>query len=280
MNQSGMKEVFSNLYRDGKLGFIILASLLISVCLVQKGSNDFLKSVLIAVPYGFGWVIFAWAITDRSVLRRPIPYIGIFFALFLEKMFWSLNVRNIIPSSISADEYVSYISKPHMVGIGFEEELGLQFVFLKFIVVLFVFMLIWYLSKPKDFKNRVKMRNGVLIFLSSFFMIGSYWIWELFGSIDSISYDWYVLLFIGIPIAVSLLLLSLAITNIKNSIRYYLYCGVSFFAVIPFIPFYKIFYNFIWDQTVADVYIFIMYIVSYFGVFLCLLLLSKNKYLE
>lgn len=281
MSLNRFRDVFAGVFRDGKLCFIILASLLVSISLTQNGFNDLYKSVFIAVPYGFAWVVFAWAITDKSVFRRPLPYIGIFLALFLEKMYWSLNVKDTISSSISTEKYVSFLSKPHMAGVGFEGDINLQYVFLRFIVVLFVFMIIWYLSRPKDFKkNDVKASRGVLVFVSSFFMIGSYWLWELFGDISSISYDWYLFLFIGFPVVVSFVFLGFVLTNIKSNIRYYLYCGIGFFAVIPFVPFYKLFYNIVWNQNVADLYSFVSYVVSFFGVFLCLLLLSKSKYIE
>jgi hypothetical protein len=162
------------------------------------------------------------------------------------------------------------------------------FVIVEFIVMLTIFMVLWYLAKPKDFK-KISWKISLVIF-ASFLTTMPLWIFRAigyFGGNESvrwilvnIDYSWYSLLFNGLQIAIAMVIFAYVITNIKSIYKFVLYGLIFLFLLVPSFPF----FDFPFWRSSSDLFnvsgYFIVYGISYFIVFLSLLLLAKTKYIE
>ena len=238
-------DIFHSMAKDGKIYFIILAAILISISSIQSSSDLFVKILTIAIPYSFAWVILAWMITDRSILRKTAPYLGIFVILLLEKIY------------LFASETEDYF-----------------FILVKFVVILIVFLLLWHLAKPKDFtkKSFLKTKKMMLVVICSIIMTIPHWISTAVCSC-------YGFLTYGLFFAIALTLFSTVITNIAEKTRYILYALIFVFALITSTQTYFS-HGFNLDADMFTLAFFIANVISYFFIFLSLLLLSKTKYIE
>jgi hypothetical protein len=163
------------------------------------------------------------------------------------------------------------------------------FVIVEFVVMLIVFIVLWYLARPKDFKKISWIKTSLVIF-ASFLMTMPIWIWKAIGYfggneliisiIRNLDYSWHSLLFNGLQIAIAMVIIAYVITNIKNIYKFVLYGLIFLFLLVPHFPFFD-FVNWKFYNDIAHVaFYFIIYGISYFIVFLCLLLLTKTKYIE
>jgi hypothetical protein len=238
-------DIFHSIIKDGKIYFIILAAILISISSFQSSSELFIKILTIAVPYSFAWVILAWIITDKSILRKTAPYLGIFVILLLEKIY------------LFASETEDYF-----------------FILVKFVVMLTVFLLLWHLAKPKDFTKTsfLKTKKMILIIICSIIMTIPHWISTTVCSC-------YGFLTYGLFFAIALTLFSTIITNIAEKTRYILYALIFVFTLVTSTQTYFS-HEFNLDTNMFTLAFFIVNVTSYFFIFLSLLLLSKTKYLE
>jgi len=207
--------------------------------------NFYAEIFTIAIPQAFVWVIIAWMVTDKSILRKTTPYLGIFTVIFLEKIYLS---------SIEAIDYF--------------------YVFIKFVITITVFLILWHLARPKDFTktNSLKSKKMLIVIFTSISMIMPY-------LISTVVCGSYALIIHGLFFAAGLTAFSTVITNITGKTRYKLYTLVFVFALIVSIT--MSLNNGINLSLVPSTLIFfIVSFVSYFFIFLSLLLLTKTKYLE
>jgi len=284
--QKRIGEIFKPMYNDGKLAFILLATLLITLSIIASyltriPSYSFEKSFLIGVPFAFAWVVFAWAVTDQSILRKTRPYALIFFVILFEKMYWSIFFYLFPPEYLSnLSEFAGSLSISSK-WLNLYQNAQNVYIFVIFISMFILFFIIWYLAKPKELKER-KFSKILLIFISAILMTLHLWIWRVFSFI-TINMDllhWYNLIFYGIPVAIALVIFAFVITNIKSNSRYALYLLVGIFSLLPYLPIFgEIFWtrsSYFWNLAG---YFFVVGL-SYFVIFVSLLLISKAKYLE
>ena len=296
----GLNDIFKQITKDGKIIFIILATLLVTVSLIVNynihiGFLSLEKALLIGVPFSFAWVVFAWAITDQSILRKPFPYVCIFVVILIEKLYWAFFYFLFPP----VYETINEVSDNLALGFGYpmlsRDLINLLdsafwiFVVVEFIVMLIVFMVLWYLARPKDFK-KISWKKTSLVIFASFLITMPLWIWKAIGYfggnesilsiIRNIDYSWYSLFFNGLQIAIAMVIFAYVITNIKSIYKFILYCLIFLFLLVPNFPF---FYFVFWKSSNGlfnvSVYYFV-YGISYFIIFLSLLLLGKTKYIE
>jgi len=284
--QKRIGEIFKPMYNDGKLAFIILAALLITISIIASyltriPSYSFEKSFLIGVPFAFAWVVFAWAITDQSVLRKSSPYALIFFVILIEKMYWSIFFYLFPPDYLSdLSEFAGSLSISSNWLNLYQNAVNV-YIFVLFVSMFILFFILWHLTKPKEFKQKT-LSKIVLIFISAILMTSHLWIWRVFSFI-TVNIDllhWYNLIFYGIPVAIALIIFAFVITNIKSNYRYVLYLLIGIFSLLPYLPIFReIFWtrsSYFWNLTG---YFFVVGI-SYFVIFVSLVLLSKAKYIE
>jgi hypothetical protein len=296
----GLKHIFKQITKDGKIIFIILATLLVTVSLIVNYSihTGFLsleKALLIGVPFSFAWVVFAWAITDQSILRKPLPYVCIFVAILAEKLYWAFFYLLFPPVYETTNGVADALAlgsgnpMPSMDWLNLLDSAFWVFVFVEFFVLLIVFVVLWHLAKPKDFK-KISLKKTTLVIFASFLMTMPLWIWRAigyFGGSESLSwiirnidYSWYNLLFNSLQIAIAMVIFTHVITNIKSIYKFVLYGLIFLFLLVPSFPFFDFaFWRSSSDLINASAY-FIVYGISYFIVFLSLLLLTKTKYIE
>lgn len=272
-----IKETFKLLTKDGKIYFLILASFLMSIPAFIN-SSDFLTVLLIrAIPQSFAWLIIAWIITDITFVRKPAPYLIIFFLMFIDQIYYSL-FNNFYPEIYDKNQTF---------------DIHLIFVFIKIIITLFFIILFWYLSRPKEFTEKkydfIKNRKMIIVFLATFFMCLMWLYYPIylitgFHPLSLLSqnielFNWYSFIFTGIPMAIGMVLFAIIITNIKTKAKYNIYGVIGFFTLFQTIPF--VYYlNFVeWTVLTVDIYQFVISFISWFFVFLGLLLVSKNKYI-
>jgi len=238
-------DIFHSMAKDGKIYFIILAAILISISSFQSSSDLFVKILTNAIPYSFAWVILAWMITDRSILRKTTPYLTIFIILLLEQI------------SLPASEIKDYF-----------------LILIKFVVTLTVFLLIWYLAKPKDFTKTsfLKSKKMMLVIICSIIMTIPHWI-------STTICNCYGLLTYGLFFAIALTLFSTVITNITEKTRYILYALIFVFTLITSTQTYFS-HGFNLDANMFTLAFFVVNVILYFFIFLSILLLSKTKYIE
>jgi len=304
-----IKDILHSMKKDGKIILILLATFLITFSyvahiLVYFPPDSLVRIIIFYIPFSFAWLVLAWVITDKSILRTPYPYIVIFLVWFIEKIYWSLfywifpPVYNISGSEVS-DALSLGAGNLHIPS---KEWLNLQmnatylYIIIEIIVLLSVFIIFWYLSHPSDFSKRkykysdiMKNNRTLIVILGVFFMSMPSWLWHVSVSIFGkslleffVNFDiiiWYNFLIYGIPIAIGFVLFAVVITNIRDPVKHFLYLLVFIFVIIPYIPFYSIF-NVSWDKILVSFYYSIIYFVSYFFMFLSFVLLSKTKYIE
>jgi len=265
--------------KDGKLYFIILATLLITISSIAAYkipmyTHDFIKSSIVAISYAFTWVVFAWIITDKCILRKPYPYILIFILFFVERLYWSINYH-----------LFSYEN--------FNEAYNFYMIF-DLLIIICVFTIFWYLSKPKNFKDFnsfLKTKNMVYVLFAAFFTSMGIWLTkfilenssiELIQSIYETEFSFSSFIFItnAIPYIFGILFLSFVITNIRSNKKYGLYGIIILFSMLFFLPFDSfLFYGYSQDILKVIIY-FLFFGIAYFVIFTSLTLLSKTKYLD
>jgi len=259
------------------------------------------KALLLGIPYAFAWVVIAWIITDKSVLRKPYPYIVIFVVLFFEKIYWALFF-NLFPmtyrtnygsigNTLALGNGISGI--PSVEWFNLFENANNLFIVVEFIVGLVLFVTLWSLARPKDFEKLsfLKTKRMILLIVSAILMTIPLWIWraiseiggpelimDLFRNIDWV--DWYNLLFYGIPIAIAMVIFAFVITNIKSKAKNVLYLVILLSVLIPHIPIYDYMFWLRSSSTFTVFSYFFVFAVLYFVMFLSFLLLSKTKYIE
>lgn len=277
MNTTGtIKDVFQLLKNDGKLYLILLASFLISIPSFINSSEFLPTSLVRALPIAFAWLVLTWMITDLKIIRRPGPYLLIFFLIFIENIYYSI-FYNFYPE-IYENQTI---------------DINLLFVLTKIITTLLFILVIWYLSKPRDFARKkyefIKNKKIIIVVFSTFFvclpviyypiyLITGFHPLNLATNIDFL--NWYNFIFGGIPFTIGMLLLSVIVTNIKTKTKFYIYSIIGFFLLFQYLPF-RYYLNFSeWTSLTFDIYDFIINFTSWFFVFLGLLLVSKKNYLE
>jgi len=172
-------------------------------------SADFLKSSIVAISYSFSWVVLAWALTDRCILRKPNLYIILFVILFLEKMFWSFY-----PEISSYEQFLDIF---HL------------YIIIDFLIMIVFFTIFWYLTKPQDFKSLnsfLKTKNSIFVLFASFFITMPPWLTRFvldnagqdFLKIiysSNFSFNCFIFMTNAIPFIISLLFFSFIIKNIR-----------------------------------------------------------------
>lgn len=302
-----IRDIFSAMINDRKIIFLILATIMITISYISTSivyfSFQSLSRVFVSyIPFAFAWLIMAWAITDRSVLRTPYPYIFVFLVLFIHKIYWSLFYWLFPPvyrgGSESSDALAlggGNLAIPSQEWLDLKMNATYLYMVIEIIVILSIFLLFWYLTHPHDFSKRkyrqLNLKNKRLIFviLGVFFTSMPLWLWHVLEAIWGtgiyeffINFDyiiWFSFMFHGIPIAIGYVLLANVITKIKTQIKYGLYLLVFIFSILPFIPFHSML-DISWDRVIIGSYFSVIYFVSYFFIFLSFILLSKTKYIE
>ncbi len=293
-----IKDLILSTVKDKKIIFLIIASLLITLSSIiyykmYTFPEMIYKSLIIGITYSFSWVIVAWIVTDKSILRKALPYFGIFILLFLDKMYW--NVFYYFYPPLSTKELL--ISENYSLAdkwyIAFENAYYLHIV-IKFLLMIIVFIIFWYLTRPKDFKeknNFLKKKNMVYVILASFFITMPLWLSRAVISLigtnvlhsvikDTLFSSLFYFFIGGIPFIISLFIFSIIITNIKTSKKFILYGLIILSAIVYLIPLYDFgLWEYSRDVLLSLIY-FVIYGICYFVIFLCFLFLSKTKYIE
>ena len=246
-----------------------------------------------AIPYAFAWVLITWAITDKSILRKPLPYLGVFIVLLIEKTYWTVFYQ-LFPPWYNSEAFavgVVKIARPFVDWIDLHEKAYHFLVVIEFFIMFVFFMILWYLSRPRDFTKKIYNRRTLLIVFGSFFMtmplwlgrvvfdIGGYeFVWNLISNWDLV--HWFNFLVTILPFVIGFLILAVVITNIKKSIRFGLYLVIFVFLLIPNLPINGFSYWPVYQDWVHSLFYYFVFALSYFIVILSLVLLSKTKYLE
>lgn len=266
------REILHQMIKDGKLIFITLASMLITISTIASyflidASYSIIKTLIIAFPYAFTWVVLAWIITDKSFFRQPTPYLIIFLIILIEKISL-INFQN-----------------------------NILMILIEFFYMLIIFSIFWYLSRPRDyakFSNKFEFlfsNRMILIFLGAILMTLPLILWHIeiysyeykalsFQFFNFKIFEWNVFFLLTIPIMISFVILSFIITNIKNKIRFSLYGVIAIFLVLPNIP---VFNQFFLKDYISDFILFVyfsIYLICYFIIYFIFVLLANPKYLE
>jgi len=302
-----IRDIFSSMTKDGKIILLILATLLITISYVATyfidlPFNSLARVFVLYIPFAFAWLIIAWAITDKSVLRTPYPYLITFLVLFIHKIYWSLFYWIFPPVYGNGSEISDALAlggenlaMPSQEWLNLKMNATYLYVIIEIIVILSIFLLFWYLTHPHDFSKRkyrqfnLKNKRLIFVILGIFFMSMPLWLWHLLKAIVGIGIHeffinldyiiWFSFLFHAIPIAIGSVLLAAVITKIETQIKYGLYLLVFIFSILPFIPFYSML-DVSWNRVIFGSYFSVIYFVSYFFIFLSFILLSKTKYIE
>jgi len=293
-----IREIFHLIIKDKMIIFLLIASLLITLSSIvyyklHVFPDEIYRSIIIGVSYSFSWVVVAWAITDRSIFRKVLPYLSIFVLLFLDKIYWGIFYYFNPPLSISDLAILENYNEIDSWNTVYENAYYFH-IFVKFLIVLIVFIIFWYLTRPKDFKQKTiffKKKKMVYVILASFFMTMSLWfsrlLFNIFGTdlihsviSDNFSSSLFYFVTGGVLIIISLLFFSLVITNIKTNKKFILYGLVALSVFIYSVPLYNFgLWKYSEDIILTSIY-FVIYAICYFVIFLCFLLLSKTKYIE
>jgi hypothetical protein len=258
--------------KDGKLIFITLASMLITISTIASyffidTSYSIIKTLIIAFPYAFAWVVLAWIITDKSFFRQAKPYLIIFLIILIEKISW-INFQN-----------------------------NVLMILIEFFSVLLIFNIFWYLSRPRDyakFSNKLEFlfsNRMVLIFLGAIIVALPLILWHIeiysydykaliFQFYNLKIFEWDVFFILTIPVLVSFVILSFTVTNIKNKIKFSLYGVIILFLFFPNIPVFNQFFLKDYSGNFVLIVYFLLYFICYFIIYFIFILLANSKYLE
>ncbi len=288
-----IKDIFDSMIKDGKIIFLIIASILIAFSAVVPYLADFeyndilIQGLISAIPSAFAWLVIGWTITDKSILRKPYPYLAIFSAWFIYEIYWYL-FNFLFPSNYGN----SQVSSQEWLNL--QETAFTFYIILFFVIAVFIFVLFWYLTNPKNLpKNKLdifKKRNFIYAILGGLFITMPLWsirlLYYVFGIrlpefivTNNLFLDLYYFIINAIPVSIAFLIFGVIITNIKIQKRYVLYFLIIVFTAVSFIPIYTITGLDI-NRDLFIFYRFLKYSISYFFVFLGFILLSKEKYLE
>lgn len=295
---TNFKESIHSIIKDRKIIFLIIASVLITISTyayyqIRVYPVSIFKSLIVGSAYSFSWVIIAWLITDKSILRKALPYVSIFVLLFVDKIYWSIFYYFYPP--VTFEEVISLgdFNKAENYELISEPAYYLSIIIM-FVVYFSVFLIFWYLSKPKDFKEKflfLKKKNIFYVILASVFITMPHWIFRViyfFTGNNLLMYLYENTIFsnffyfsIGaIPFIIGLVIISVIITNIKSSEKYILYGSIILFSIIYQIPLYNFgLWNF-YDNIFLRTSYFALYLLCYFVIYLSFLFLSKPRYLE
>ncbi len=273
-----MNFIFSNygilhqIIKDGKLFFINLATILITISAVASyffidTSFSLIKTLIIAIPYAFSWVVFAWIITDKSFFRQPTPYVVIFLIFFIGKILHINYTKNII------------------------------MILTEFLSILFIFIIYWYLSRPRDyakFENKFEFlysNRMSIIFIGALLITLPFILWHIginFYDYEALNnqlfnfeiFEWDVFFLLSIPVMLSFVILSFIVTNIKSKIRFSLYGVLALFLILPNVPIFNQFFLKEYKSDFVLFLFFLIYSICYFIIFFIFVLLANPKYLE
>ncbi|MEF8879644.1 MAG: hypothetical protein V5A64_04565 [Candidatus Thermoplasmatota archaeon] len=260
MAKNTIVDLFRQINKDKKILFIILASILISLPVVV--SSDMFWMIT-AVSVSYSWVIFSWVITNRSVFRKTWQYFSVFVLVFIGNFGWfklldSIDVK-FFPSKLT------YLQNFLIAIPGF-------------IATLVVVLLVWRLTRPKDFKKSekwveiVKKPRFAMSISAAFFI-------QYLPTVSSLLLDKTYIVSIFF-MALGWLLISIVVTRIRSKVKYWLHGIIFFVAMIPMV-YYSLDWSIFIDNSIYMNSIgFLFTFVSYFILFVSLLLLSKPRYLE
>lgn len=303
-----IKDIFQSLIKDGKIVLLILATILITVSytssyFVQFSFESLARVFISYIPFAFTGLMIAWIVTDKSILRKPYPYLGIFLFLFIYKVYWSLFYW-IFPEPITNSPEIlgsieigtTNIPRTTSGWLNLQNNAFYFYIIVELVVIVGIFLLFWYLTHPSDFLKHeykkldlLKNKRTVFFVLGVFFMSMHIWLWnliyflsedifhEFFTNVDL--FMWVIPLINIIPIAIGLIFFSMLITRIKDHLRYVLYLIVFIFTIIPSIPIYYML-GLNWRSSLFGIFHFLIYLISFFILFLSFILLSKTKYIE
>ena len=295
---SNLRESIHSVIKDRKIIFLIIASFLITFSTfayyqLRIYPISIIKSLIVGSTYSFSWVIIAWLITDKSTLRKTLPYLSIFFLLLADKIFWSVFYYFYPP--VTFQEIVTSGSFNRAENYEAIFDMAYYFsIILMFLVYISVFLIFWKLSKPKEFKEKlsfIKKKNMFYVILATIFITMPHWIFRViyfFSGRDFIMHLYESTLIsslfyftIGaIPFIIALVIFSVIITNIKSSKKYILYGLIMVFTFIYQIPLYNFGLWKFYDNIFLRTSYFAFYFVCYFAIYLSFLFLSKPKYIE
>jgi len=306
-NIDKLREVFHQLLLDRKIIFLVLAALLATVSIITRytGVHSWSNYKIFTsyIPYAFTWVVLAWVITDKSILRKPWPYVTIFAMLFIDKIYWNLFYLFFPPSryytsSLPGDAFL--VGSPHLVvpsveWFNLQEKAHHLLIIVEFVIMVSVFIIFWYLSRPRDFTKLktklgfLKNKRMILIVIGSFFITMHLWLFHVVRYIGGIRFfeflitnwymiDWFNFLFHGLPLAIGIIVFAVVITNIEDKIKYLLYLIIFLIILLLYTPWFNQVY-YIHSMVLNIVHIF-CYFLLYMLLFLSTLLLAKTKYLE
>ena len=293
-----LKDILFSTIKDKKIIFLIIASLLITISSIvtyriPSYQATIYKTILIGISFSFSWVIVAWILTDRSILRKILPYLSIFILILLDKIYWSIFNYFYPPPSTRDILFSENYALANNWYLAYENAYYLHII-IKFLIMIFVFVIFWYLTKPRDFREKygfLKKKNMLYVFLASFFMTMPLWLSRaLFYLIgvnllhsfikENLLQSLFYFTIGGIPFIISLFIFSIIITNIKTKKRFILYGIIILSSLIYLIPLYDFgLWNYSTDIILISIY-FVIYGICYFFIYLCFLLLSKTKYIE
>ena len=301
-----IKDIFNSMIKDGKIIFLIIASILIAFSSVAPYLADFtyndilLEGIFSVTPFAFAWLVIGWTITDKSLLRKPYPYLAIFSAWFIYEIYWYLfnflfpitYTKSLTSEDIALGKSMSKV--PTREWLNLQETAFNFYIILFFVIAVFIFVLFWYLTNPKNFpKNKFdifKKKNFLYAILGAILITMPHWItrslYYIFGIrlfeffiTNNLALEWYYFIINAIPVSIAFLIFGIIITNIKMQKKYVLYSLIIVYTAVSFIPIYTI----TGLDINTDLFIFfrfLKYLISYFFVFLGFILLSKEKYLE
>ena len=142
-----------------------------------------IQAILIGLTYAFTWTIIAWIITDQSIIRKPYPYLGIFIPLFITKIYWNIVLYLFPPTYETGTQISDALALLGTRSISSDwynliENANTLLIIIEFIVMIIVLTILWYLSHPKDFKQKIfyKSKRTILVILGAFFFTMPLWI--------------------------------------------------------------------------------------------------------
>ncbi len=280
----------NNLKKD--TSFIILATLLLILFTISTYTLSYQSIEGILIPgicFGFAFVILSWILTHQSHLRKTWPYLTIFILTFIYVNFWKIIYFS-LDFSYKKLKFIDYNI--------FEIIIYLQII-IRFLAVLTVVIIFWYLVKPKDFQDKkqyffIKKENTkktILTIIIPFLVTTPYWLNLLtyylnknfhadllLSSMDL--YHWYIFLIKAIPLFFAAIFFAIIINHLKDNKKYYLYTSIGIFVLIQNISILSIF-NLTAQNFLTNIIFFSLKNgISFFFIFLSLLLLTKKRYLD
>lgn len=277
-----------NLKKD--LSFIVLAILLI---IFYNISNYFLRfgtieNILIpGICFAFAGLVISWVLTHQSHLRKTWPYITIFILSFIYVSYWKIIYYIYDPFRFLYRNSYSF----------FQTVFYLQLVINFFIILTMVFIF-RYLIKPEEFSKNIyslfekkNQRKTILSIAIPFLMISPFIInYISFYLSKDFYHDLFVLnqtfhfiqifLTILIPYLFAVLIFAILINRLKSKKRFYFYGIIGISTITLYIPYTFYFDIYTTDFDTIKTFLIIKNTIVYLLIFISLLFLSKDRYLE